>query len=435
MKKNRKTARLNWLLLLTLVEFGVLSSQVTKVKGTIYDFETHESVSWANVLILHTKSGTIANLQGEFELNISALPVTIVVSHVGYQSDTLQISTTEIKVNLKKREILLHEVVITANDTYAINLIKSVYNNIANHKEEPHSAKAFYRQYAQSGAECNEIIEYFLDVRINSYGMTEKNIEEGRYARIKRDVKDSSLFISLTNFSDMSTTLFRLAQDEDPFYYKLVPFVSSSITYLPIREDAEDYFDFRVFRDDTTKGEKVVVVEFMPKSGLDKPAYSGKITIDVDKLQVMQIDQQIENDERLNFFKNVLYKGFYLTDFRIHRNVQFQRDSLGNYFLYSLETNISINEKNNNDVNYDKKISFNSFLHVYNYNFQINDSKRYKQNEESDIVAVTKAVYNPNFWKTHENIFNEVPIEENIKQSFLKKGFYGNLFPSGEKLP
>lgn len=431
----RNVGRWFSIVLYLFIGYGTVCSQSATVKGVVVDDETNEPLSWVTVVVVPTRTGTIANLQGEFEASVPSLPCAVIFSRIGFYSDTVQIGTADVRVPLKKKVIQLPEIEIIAHDAAAVTIVKKVYAAIVQHKNDRRSSKGFYRQYAQSGKECSEIIEYFLDLQMNSYGITEKLISEGRYARRKRDAQDTSLFISLTNFSDMSTTLFRLAQDKEPFYMKLVPFATSSLTYGPIREDAETYFDFTIVNADTAGRERTITVQFTPHSGLDKPAYSGEIVVDADNDQVVQITMRIDNDERMNFFKNVMYKGFYLTRMAIERNVNYQRDSAGNYRLHSMETNIFLVERNRLDTIYAKQKAFRSFLFIYNEGNDNTVTADPATLGMSDIVAVTKAPYNPAFWKKHERIFDEVPVEEQMKRSVVKGGFYGNMFEGGELLP
>ena len=65
---------------------SVSFSQVL-VKGVVSDAENGEALVGANVANKATSTGTTTDFNGNFALEVSALPITIVVSYVGYNSE------------------------------------------------------------------------------------------------------------------------------------------------------------------------------------------------------------------------------------------------------------------------------------------------------------------------------------------------------------
>lgn len=427
----RKSMKLKSLLLFTVMSINSLFSQSGEIKGIIRDAETHEGIPWVTVKLLNTHLGTIANSQGEFLMSVSSFPVTTVISHIGYQTDTVQLTISTSEINLKRKDIVLSEVEIVANDNYAINLIKKVYAKITDGENSIKNGKVFYRQYNMSEANYTQVIEIFFETLINSRGIIESAVEQGKYARAKRQSNDTSLFWDFLNFSNFSTGTFKSNQYKNSFF-SFLPFVKRPDFYIPIREDVEDYFDLRTEGFYESEKSKIVLIDFSPKSNLDKPAFSGRIKIDTTSLQIISIEEKVE-DDRFKLFTNTL-NGYYWIDYVLSFKVTYKSNGNNKYDLDLIDCRLSFNEKHEKNQSYNRRLVFQSILVFYDYQDKNNFSKEGKPNEESDMDNVMKADFNPEFWKEHENVFNEIPIEKNIKQSFMQKGFYGNLFPGGEKL-
>jgi iron complex outermembrane recepter protein len=89
-----------------------------KVAGTLKDGETGETLIGANILIKNTVKGTITDLDGNFELEVSqALPYTLVISMVGYETQEVVIDNADARVDLSLaiKSFLANEIVVSAS--------------------------------------------------------------------------------------------------------------------------------------------------------------------------------------------------------------------------------------------------------------------------------------------------------------------------------
>lgn len=96
---------------------GLINAQVT-LRGTVAD-ETGETLIGASVIVVGTTTGNTTDFDGNFELTVPAVPTKLVISYVGYASDTIQVesgndpinvilgdnSTTMVTVEVKGRRI------------------------------------------------------------------------------------------------------------------------------------------------------------------------------------------------------------------------------------------------------------------------------------------------------------------------------------------
>ena len=87
------------------------------ISGKVVDSENQEAIPGANVIVLGSNTGAVADFDGNFTLNTSAeLPLTIEVSYVGYSSKNFEVTSfdQDIVVSLDFGQNL-NEVVISAS--------------------------------------------------------------------------------------------------------------------------------------------------------------------------------------------------------------------------------------------------------------------------------------------------------------------------------
>ncbi|MFN3801951.1 SusC/RagA family TonB-linked outer membrane protein [Belliella pelovolcani] len=126
----RKAYKLKAVLALFFLSVGWSYAQYT-VTGIVTDARTGEPLIGANVLIRNTTTGTIANLDGRFTLNVPGNnEVVLVISSLGYlsQNFTVSQSNNNLQVALREDATNLEEVVVTglASSVKRSNLANAV---------------------------------------------------------------------------------------------------------------------------------------------------------------------------------------------------------------------------------------------------------------------------------------------------------------------
>ena len=94
------------------------------ISGIVVDSENQEAIPGANVIVLGSNTGAVADFDGNFTLNTSAqLPLTIEVSYVGYSSKSFEVTSLDqdIVISLDFGQNL-NEVVISASRRSEKNL-------------------------------------------------------------------------------------------------------------------------------------------------------------------------------------------------------------------------------------------------------------------------------------------------------------------------
>lgn len=102
--------------LITIISCVWFLSTQAQIKGVVSDKKTGEPVIGANAFWLHAQKGTTTNTDGIFELALPArLPDTLIISYIGYVTDTLFNLNTSKEVVIRLVQLkALQEVEVTA---------------------------------------------------------------------------------------------------------------------------------------------------------------------------------------------------------------------------------------------------------------------------------------------------------------------------------
>lgn len=105
----------SYLLILFLFLGFLAQAQITVLKGEIKDSKTGETLIGASVLVKGTSEAIATDYEGNFELKTKQpLPVTLVISYIGYTSQSVVINNSRdrIQVALIEETNVLNEVTV-----------------------------------------------------------------------------------------------------------------------------------------------------------------------------------------------------------------------------------------------------------------------------------------------------------------------------------
>ncbi|MBE7172197.1 MAG: TonB-dependent receptor [Williamsia sp.] len=105
------------LILVALFSVLQLFAQKQDIRGTVTDAVTGQPISFGSVVLLHARSGAMTDAKGQFRLTLfqNTAGQRLVISSVGYESDTVQLSFVEasITIQLTPLQNALNNVVVT----------------------------------------------------------------------------------------------------------------------------------------------------------------------------------------------------------------------------------------------------------------------------------------------------------------------------------
>ncbi|MEW6701199.1 MAG: carboxypeptidase-like regulatory domain-containing protein, partial [Bacteroidota bacterium] len=117
-------------ILFLLMTFALCSSTFSQqfvLKGKVTDRSNLSPLSFANIRIVGTSSGTTANFEGNFELRLKPGNYTLAASFIGYKSDTISLtlnSNKTINFSLEQTPVRFREITVLPGENPALEIIR-----------------------------------------------------------------------------------------------------------------------------------------------------------------------------------------------------------------------------------------------------------------------------------------------------------------------
>ncbi|WP_462319744.1 carboxypeptidase-like regulatory domain-containing protein, partial [Marinilabilia sp.] len=88
------------------------------ITGTVLDEKTEEPIPGVNIMVVGTNTGTITDMNGEFELNLPSETAQVQFSFIGYENLVLDAQAGEnYQVMLAPGDLMLDDVVVVGYGT------------------------------------------------------------------------------------------------------------------------------------------------------------------------------------------------------------------------------------------------------------------------------------------------------------------------------
>lgn len=289
-----------------LIVCGLLAhaSERYTISGIARDASTGEPLAAANVRLLGTTRGTIANVHGAYSVTLDEGPNTLVFSSLGYHPDTLTVDITSNvvrDVRLTPAEITLPEIVVTAEDP-ALEIIRRAIASKRLWIDRLHSYtfEAFTRQTLFRDTAIASITESFTQGYWRQ-GDTLREIMSQR--RQTQNVQPAFNFASvgrILNFND----------DE-------IRFAGYTFTG-PTAPDALEYYDYKLLRTRTDQGRELYEIRMIPQTRT-VPLFEGTVTIAGESYALAGIDVHPNEAFLIPFVKEKSLR--YRQQFGLYENV------------------------------------------------------------------------------------------------------------------
>lgn len=183
------------------------------IKGKIVDIANKQPIAFANISLIGTNIGTVSDIDGNFSLKCTSLPVNIQVSFVGYENKiiTLNTSSDNLIIHIKPKTIALPELTIKATENPVHRIVRKVIEN--RERNNPEQLSSFrYVSY-------NKLI-FTIDKKSVFYQRDTIRIKSPQANRWERYIPNNDSVYKESNLS------YRV----DSFFNKHYLFLSESIT-------------------------------------------------------------------------------------------------------------------------------------------------------------------------------------------------------------
>lgn len=236
--------------------------------GHIIDAETKRVIPYATVTAVSAQT-ILANEAGEFELRPQIFPLTLQISHLGYQTTSVQLNSEQtglIIINMTPRTFQLPEVKV---GNPALAIIREATEKAMLNYEHIFPAKAFLRQMAYQAGKPAYLQEIWFDASWTAFGLIKWNPTQSRRITAGKG-------INYTNFS-FSTLIFS-------------GYLPNNVLLKPLSKKAESWYIFKLTGTMDKNGQEIARISCIPRKGITGVRFEGDYYINTVTNDVVYID-------------------------------------------------------------------------------------------------------------------------------------------------
>ncbi|WP_337968172.1 carboxypeptidase-like regulatory domain-containing protein [uncultured Flavobacterium sp.] len=304
--KNKK-----WTLLMVFVVQSVLYSQKTKIlydvfsiSGKVIDSKSNDKISHADLYLLNCNKSVVANSEGDFQFNISKSSFNdkLIISALGYSSDTIMVSELEnrqseslqIKLNKEKdAEVLLNETIVVSSKKKSNTLsAKAILSRAKENIEKNYYQKSFNQKFFfRAQTKKDSVFTVNEEASIDTYSPNGIKVSDDAAANYFGEI------LQFRKKVDSET----IENWKGIGYFGVVIFRNIMLSNQNLLYETED-FELKKEGTTTYGGKKVYVISFTNlapsifSTGFGNPAAQsaiGFIYIEIDSFAIVKFEQYV----------------------------------------------------------------------------------------------------------------------------------------------
>jgi hypothetical protein len=184
------------------------------IRGVIRDSQTGEPLPYSSIAVKSSTRGTIANADGVFSLPANLNRDTLVFSYLGFER--LEIPAKELirlkEIMLKRKDILLQEVVVHSTDDYLYEILNQCRKNLLKNSGE-YVSKVYYGIETKTKDRPVELLECYYNGYLNGTSVNSLSLKNGRIGLAEIDKR---YFLTLNTSKGISRMSLLLKSDDYP---------------------------------------------------------------------------------------------------------------------------------------------------------------------------------------------------------------------------
>ena len=291
-----------FILFLFFLSIIPLKAQHLSVSGRVYDLETQTSLSFANIRVMNSASGTAANSEGKFEIKLEPGNYFLIASYIGYYSDTIFVelsgNISGLDFLLQQTKLTLADVIIKPGENPAPGIIRKAIEKKNKRNEQLISYE--FEAYTKGIVRTEEDFSTkrnSLSLGIgsgDSTGLKITGILENKskgfykkpddYKEIILARKQSANFPPSLNTISGGRVIQNFYDDDVNFFGRDLP--------GPLSDDALDYYYFYIERIVLMNDRKVYKIFMSPHNYVD-PGFEGSVFITDSTFDLIKVDLQL----------------------------------------------------------------------------------------------------------------------------------------------
>lgn len=308
------------ILFLYVLLLSSLCPNAQKVLGTVTD-SVGEVLSFASIQVKNKNTGTTANSEGKYFLNLAPGTYTIVCQHVGYQKQekTIELKDAEnatINFQLAQQHLTLGEVTVKKGEDPAYEIIRSAIKKRPAYRDE---IKSFTCEvYTKGQFQLRDYPKKFfgkkVDFEDNDTGkkkMLYLSETVSKYSVQKPN--DTKIEVLATKVSGQSNSFGLSAPQIISFYDNNIAIGSLNARGFvsPIADNALNFYRYHYEGAFFEDGRQVSRIKVIPKRKYE-PLFSGYINIIEDEWRIHSLDLRLTKESQMEFMDTLNLQQLYI---------------------------------------------------------------------------------------------------------------------------
>lgn len=278
-------------------------SQQYVLSGKILDKTTRVVLSYSNIRIVGTESGTSANYEGTYQLRLKPGNYKLIASYIGYKSDTISVSLQSNKtVNFELPQISVHlsEITVLPGENPALEIIRRAIEAKHNRNGKLNSyifhayTKGIVKttkDFSSSGNNASLSIGVKDTGKLKITGIIEN--ESLGYFRKPNEYKDEIIARKQSANTPSSVNILTGGRLLQNFYTDDIQFFNRSLP-SPIADDALDYYDYLIVDTLAMDKQTVFKIHFEPLKKID-PGFVGDLFVTDGTFALVKVDVNLND--------------------------------------------------------------------------------------------------------------------------------------------
>jgi len=283
------------------ISISITAQQFT-IKGKVTDAVSQIPLSFANLRVANSTSGTASNVNGDFEIKLQPGKYLIIASFIGYNSDTIEVKLNNqnefVNFKLKQTDITLDDIIVKPGENPALAIIRKAIEKrkIRNKKINCYEVESYTKGVIRTPEEISSQ-DRSINIDLGTNDSLELKItgllENHAKTYFVQPDKRKDIIIARkqsANFPPGINTLTggRLIQN---FYDEEINFFGSDIPG-PLSDDALEYYYFRIDKVVAQNNKKIFQIHVETDDPVD-PGFEGKLFITDSTFDLIKVDVMI----------------------------------------------------------------------------------------------------------------------------------------------
>ena len=324
-------------ILLLLLLFTEVGFAQVEIKGVIYDGNSSKPIPFVKIRLKSEQAVALTDVNGAFKIRTPFDDDTLIVNYVGYETAFVPIDpSTEkpLEIYLSESTSNLEEVVITAGENPAFEILRQIQNNKP--RNNPEKLEAYSCDvYNKMQFDINNMgdnfeerkayrkFDFIMDYIDSTDGekylpvLLSESISDYYYKSNPTQKKEVIKATRITGIDNLELGQFTGDMYQNVNIYDDYVELFNKEFLSPIAKEGKLFYKYYLLDDDTLNGVPCYHIQFKPKR-TGGALFQGEFWVTTDGFAMVEVHAEIPNDVNLN----------YVSDFYVEQRYSMVNDSL-----------------------------------------------------------------------------------------------------------